>query len=351
MKTILVTGGCGFIASNFINYLLKLDNYKVINVDKLDYCSSTNNILTEYDPILKTIKPRNIKNYTFYKCDINNTEFISHILNEHGVDIVYHFAAQSHVDNSFNNVQSFINDNIQGTCSLLQCVKEYNKNSTNGTNCSKLEKFIHVSTDEVYGELVNSDHEFTEGFYAPTNPYAASKASAELIVKSYAKSYKLPIIITRSNNVYGINQYTEKVIPKFIKMIYDGNKCPVYGNGGAMRKYLNVQDACEAYYKIMEHGKLNYVYEMGTEDEYNTLDLLKEILSIMKPNESFENYIEYTPDRLFHDVRYLVNNKNIKELNWEPKINFKDGLSSVIDWYINYALPFNHWVGTLINLD
>lgn len=334
MKNILVTGCCGFIASNYVNYLLKeRKNYKIIGVDKMDYCSSLNNINKEFNYETLEVSNRNVEKFIFYKCDINNSEFISHILNIHEIDVIMHFAAQSHVDNSFSNVSSFVKDNILGTTALLECSKKY--------GC--LEKFIHVSTDEVYGEIVDDNHILIEGFYDPCNPYSASKASAELMAKSYARSYGIPLIITRSNNVYGENQYMEKVIPKFINHIYNGSKCPVYGSGGALRKYLHVTDAVEAYLAVMERGVEGIVYEMGTKDEYNTRDLLKLIVSIMKPGESYENYLDYVEDRLFHDSRYLVNDKSMTKLNWSPKIPFPEGLSKVISWYIHYAIPFSHW--------
>ena len=335
MKVILVTGCCGFIASNFINYVLKeRQTYKIIGVDKMDYCSSLKNLTVEYNFETGETSERNLENFTFYKTNINNHEFIMHILEKEKVNFIYHFAAQSHVDNSFLNIESFVNDNILGTTCLIECAKKY----------GKLEKFIHVSTDEVYGEIIDENHILIEGFYDPCNPYSASKASAELIVKAYARSYNVPTIITRSNNVYGINQFMEKVIPKFIEKIYNGEKCPIYGKGGALRKYLYVDDASIAYLNILENGKIGIVYEMGSTDEYNTLNVLESIIKIMKQDESFDNYIEYVPDRLFHDSRYLVNTTSMNELGWSPKTSFKDGLTKVIKWYTTYAIPFNHWL-------
>jgi dTDP-glucose 4,6-dehydratase len=332
MKTILVTGGCGFIASNFIGLLLKTGNYKVINVDKMDYCSSSMSIINEYDSINQTIKPRNLENYTFYKSNINNREFISFILKTHGVDIVYHFAAQSHVDNSFNNSLQFVEDNVVGTCNLLESCREY----------GKLEKFIHVSTDEVYGD-VSIDECVEDGYYKPTNPYAASKASAELMCKSYAISHGLNLIITRSNNVYGAGQYWEKVIPKFIKNIYENKPCPIYGQGTALRKYLHISDACEGFYTIMVNGEVGKVYEMNSDTELSTISVLSNIINIMKPSDDTEKWIKYVPDRLFHDCRYLVNPESMNKLGWKPKIDFRTGLENTIEWYVNYAIPFSHW--------
>ena len=333
MKTILITGGCGFIASNFIKFLLKTEDYKIINVDRMDYCSSSKNITNNFDVNNGRMNHTDLNNYTFYKSNINNKEFISHILSFHGVDIVYHFAAQSHVDNSFNDSIEFINDNVVGTCNLLESCKQY----------GKLEKFIHVSTDEVYGQITENTPALFEGYYNPTNPYASSKACAELMAKSYLRSYNLPLIITRSNNVYGTNQYWEKIIPKFIRMIYNGKQCPVYGNGGALRKYLHVSDACNGFYKVLTDGKIGEVYEMDSNDEFSSLEILQQIVKIMKPNDDSSLWINHVPDRLFHDCRYLVNPTSMLKLGWNPVMNFNKGLEDTIKWYVDYAIPFDHW--------
>jgi UDP-glucose 4,6-dehydratase len=320
-KSILVTGGLGFIGSNFINYLLENTNYTIVNVDKYSQCSSYKNIVYKSN------------NYFYYKSNINNIEFINHILNTHNITIVYHFSAQSHVDNSFNDVYGFINDNIIGTYTLLECCRKYNK----------IEKFIHVSTDEVYGEITHNDV-VNENEYNPTNPYSATKASAELLVKSYMTSFKLPVIITRSNNIFGINQYPEKVIPKFILKINNNEKCPIYGTGSALRKYLYIGDACKAFYLILENGEIGKIYQMGSSHEYSTIDILKLIVSIMKPNESHENYIDYVSDRNYHDCRYVVNDKTLVDLGFKidnTHETFLNNLKYTIEWYIN---NINHWL-------
>lgn len=335
MKTILVTGGCGFIGSNFIHKLLETGKYYVINVDKLNYCGSIKNIEKKYNFVTHMVEDTKLTNYTFYEADINNAEFISDILQRHQVDIICHFAAQSHVDISFGNALQFINDNVLGTTTLLECCRVY----------GKIKRFIHVSTDEVLGD-VTEDKEKTVlkyGLYGPTNPYAASKASAELICKSYLKSYKLPIIITRSNNVYGPNQFYEKYIPKIVLSLHNDRKIPIYGNGEAKRKYLFVNDACDAYLLIMKKGMIGQTYEMGTNDEYSAFELASKLISMIKPNDQIEQWINLVKDRPFHDARYMVNQKTLMELGWIATTPFDVGINKTIEWYTKYAIPKSHW--------
>lgn len=331
----MVTGGCGFIASNFIHKLLDTGKYFVVNVDRLDYCSNVKNITHVYDADAKTltIDPRP-ENYVFYQTDINNSAVIKEILQNFQIDVVYHFAAQTHVDLSFGSSSQFVTDNVLGTTNLLECCRQY----------GKLEKFIHVSTDEVYGDISTPEKEhnaITYGLYDPTNPYAATKAAAELMVKSYGHSYKLPIIITRSNNVYGRQQYWEKIIPKFIYLLMNGKKVPVYGDGSAKRKYLYIDDACDAYMRILEHGVIGETYEMGSDVEYTALEMAK-ILTNDAPE-----CIEFVADRQFHDMRYIVNTKSLEQLGWKPSTSFEEGLKQTIKWYKQYAVPRQHWGGGL----
>ena len=274
-KVVLVTGGCGFIASNFIHHLLETGRYFVINVDKLNYCGTTKNIEKKYNFETHQVEDENLTYYQFYKTDINNFDFISDILNRHKVEIVYHFAAQSHVDVSFGNSLQFVTDNIMGTAVMLECCRAY----------GKLERFIYVSTDETLGDVTTDREEIVlkYGLLSPTNPYSATKASAELLVQSYMKSYKMPCLITRSNNVYGSHQFYEKLVPKSIYSLQIGKKIPVYGNGEARRKYLYVEDACQAYQLIMEKGEIGQIYEMGTEDEYTAYQMVSLLVSKMKP--------------------------------------------------------------------
>jgi UDP-glucose 4,6-dehydratase len=335
MKTILVTGGCGFIASNFVHKLLESERYYVINVDKLNYCANLKNVAKKYNYENHKVENVDLKNYVFYKTDINNADFILDILRKHNVEIVYHFAAQTHVDQSFGNSTQFVVDNVLGTSILLECCREY----------GKLEKFIHVSTDEVYGD-VTPDREsviMKYGLYDPTNPYAATKAAAELMVKSYHKSYKIPIIITRSNNVYGPHQYWEKIVPKFIYLLSKNQKCTVYGNGNALRKYLYVGDACDAYMMILEKGRIGEIYEMGSDMEYSALEMAQKLIGRLKPKQETNQWLDYVEDRKFHDSRYLVNQSTLGQLGWKQETSFDDGLAKTIEWYTNYAIPEAHW--------
>lgn len=335
METILITGGCGFIASNLIHKLLELNKYQIINVDKMSYCSNTKNISLKYNFTKHEMENTDLKNYFFYEADINDSETMKKILELHKVDYVYHFAAQSHVDKSFGNSGQFVIDNVLGTCTLLECCREY----------GLLKKFIHVSTDEVYGEIRDEKDikKIKKGLYDPTNPYAASKAAAELMVKSYQTSYHMPIIITRSNNVYGPRQYWEKIIPKFIYLLSNNEKCTVYGDGQAMRKYLYVDDACDAYIKILENGDIGQIYEMGTDIDYTSLEITEKIIKSIKPDDSVKSWINHVADRYFHDHRYFVNMDTMNTLNWSPKTTIETGLQKTIEWYINYAIPNKYW--------
>lgn len=335
MKIVLVTGACGFIASNFVHKLLETGRYFVINVDKLNYCGTTKNIEKKYNFETHTVEDTDLTNYCFYKADINNADFICDILKRHNVEIVYHFAAQSHVDVSFGNSLQFVADNVMGTAVLLECCRAY----------GKLERFIYVSTDECRGSVSEDKDEVVlkYGVLAPTNPYAASKAAAELMVKSYIISYKLPAIITRSNNVYGIRQYWEKLVPKVIYNLQHGEKIPIYGDGSAKRKYLFVDDACDAYLLIMEQGVIGNIYEMGTNNEYTALEMVRTLLEILKPDDQPSIWIKYVADRAFHDLRYIVNSQTLTELGWVAKTPFEEGLRKTVEWYTQYAIPQSYW--------
>jgi len=308
-----VTGGCGFIGSNFINYIRDIHKDIIItNIDKLDYCSNPENVTNQKE------------RYSFFKCDINNIEFVLHILKEKHIDTVIHFAAQSHVDNSFGNSLQFSQDNILGTHSLLESCKEY----------GQIRKFIHISTDEVYGEIDSKDCSHETSLLNPTNPYAASKAAAEFIVRSYYYSFKLPIIIIRGNNVFGPRQYPEKLIPKFITSLFRDEKCTIQGKGNSIRNFIYVDDFCRGVLKVLEKGIIMKVYNIGTKNEYNVLEVTKLLIEKLKPGKNWQDYIEYIPDRLFNDQRYSINSDCIRnELNWKEEISFKDGLEKTIDWY------------------
>ena len=249
---LLVTGGCGFIGSNFINYIFASDKYKIINFDAMYYCADEANVSTDI---------RNNPNYTLVKGNLCSEDLINHVLKSCEIEQVVHFAAQSHVQNSFDDSLQFTKDNILGTHVLLECCRKY----------GKITKFIHVSTDEVYGESMNSvdeKHKTEHSILCPTNPYAATKAGAELIAQSYNHSYKMPIIITRGNNVYGPNQYPEKLIPRFIQQLQQDKKVTIQGDGSNVRAFLHVNDVCAALKLVLEKGEIGEIYNVGSDDHH-----------------------------------------------------------------------------------
>ena len=324
---ILVTGGCGFIGSNFINYMVKkYSECDFINIDCLYYCSSENNI---------TVNNKN--NYFFEKGDINDTNFIMNILNKYSINKIIHFAAQSHVDNSFSNPMQYTKDNIMGTQNLLECCRNY----------GNIKKFVHVSTDEVYGEShLNSTNKKTElDLLCPTNPYAASKAGAEMIVNAYHFSYNLPIIITRGNNVYGKNQYPEKLIPKFITMLNNNKKVTIHGNGENKRSFVHVDDVVRAFDIILDRGKIGDIYNIGSDDtnEYSINDIAKILINIIKPDDVIKDWLSYESDRNFNDFRYHIDNSKLRSLGWEQCVDFKDSLISLVHWYTREINYIKHW--------
>ena len=315
-KCVLVTGGCGFIASNFLMYMVpKYPNINFINIDKVDYCST-----------LKGVKHlENYRNYWLYPTNISNTSFIEYILNQHAVDTVIHFAAQSHVDNSFGNSICFTQDNVLGTHYLLETVRKY----------GKIERFIHVSTDEVYGEITINETSSETSLLNPTNPYAASKAAAEFIVKSYNKSYNIPIIITRGNNVYGPGQYPEKLIPKFILQLLNDKKMTIHGSGKTIRNFIYVEDVARAFEAILFKGVISEIYNIGTENEHSVLDIATLLHSKISKNKEFDECIQNVDDRLFNDFRYCVDPGKLNELDWKTITSFEEGLEKTIEWYKN----------------
>jgi len=316
MINLLVTGGCGFIGSNFINYIHKKKKYNIINLDALYYCANKNNINKEI---------RDSENYNFINGNLCDSTLLSNLLKEYNINVVIHFAAQSHVTNSFENSLQFTNDNILGTHTLLECCRKY----------GKIEKFIHVSTDEVYGESmldVNEKHKTENSILCPTNPYAATKAGAELIAQSYHHSFKLPIIITRGNNVYGPNQYPEKLIPKFIKLLKDNKKLTIEGDGSSVRAFLHVNDTSKAFECILENGKIGEIYNIGCDEnmEYSVIEVAKILVKLIKGDNNYEKYLEFKEDRPFNDKRYYISNKKLKDLNWNNSINFMDGIKNLL---------------------
>lgn len=313
MSNYLITGGCGFIGYNFINYIKSDENIKtIVNIDKLDYCS--NNVNFEND-----------KNIKFIKSDLKNKKLILDLLEKYKIDKVIHFAAQTSVDNSFNNSLNFILDNVNATHNLLEACKNYNK----------LSLFLFISTDEVYGEVFDmQESRNEESPLNPTNPYAASKLSAEYIVKSYYHTYKLPIMITRLNNVYGKMQYPEKIIPKFITQLKNNKKITIHGNGINKRNYVYIDDICNGIKLIIEKGEINNIYNIGsTENTYTNIQIAKKIIEIMKPNENYNDWIDFVKDRLYNDYNYKIDSRKIKALGWYEKTNLNVKLPEIIKWY------------------
>lgn len=307
---LLVTGGAGFIGSCFVRYMLnKYSDYKIINLDALTYAGNIENL----DDV------KNNPNYTFVHGNICDKKLVEQLVHE--VDTVINFAAESHVDRSITGPEIFIETNVQGTLNLLQ-------NSKN----AKIERYLQVSTDEVYGTLGKTGYFYETTPIAPNSPYSASKASADLLVRAYYETYKMPVLNTRCSNNYGPYQYPEKLIPFFISKLLRGEKVPVYGDGLNVRDWLYVYDHCSAIDTVLHKGKIGEVYNIGGHNEKTNMEITKIILKEMGKDESS---IEFVQDRLGHDRRYAISNDKItSELGWEPSITFEEGIKLTIDWYL-----------------
>jgi len=322
MKKIIVTGGSGFIGSNLVKFLLN-KNYFVINIDKLSYSANPYN--------LKELK--GIKNYKFFKQDINNRNEILKLLNRFKPVGIFNLAAETHVDRSIDDPKSFIKTNIMGIYNLLEALKKYLKKN------KKKFKLVHISTDEVYGDIKKGKRSTEKFCYNPSSPYSASKASADHLIKSFVKTYKFPAIISNCCNNYGPNQFPEKLIPKIIYNIIKNKTLPIYGKGKNSREWIHVHDHCEALLKIFLRGKIGESYNVGSNKNINNIDLTKKIIKISKNNFyrlGKKVKIKFVKDRPGHDFRYALNCKKIhKELKWKAKINLKKGLENTFQWYIN----------------
>jgi dTDP-glucose 4,6-dehydratase len=321
MKNFLITGALGFIGSNVANYLsLKYPHIRIIILDKLSYCSSKHNID-------KTA----LHNIKIIIGDISNVDFVSFILEEYKIDHVIHFAASSHVANSFYNSIDFTLNNVLGTHYLLETVRVYHEKT------NAIEKFIHISTDEVYGEVTDDVMRKETSILVPTNPYASTKASAEHMVNSYYISYGLPIIITRSNNVYGINQYPEKIIPKFICQMINGEKITIEGNGSSKRNFIHVNDISTAIETIILKGQIGETYNICAPDEceYDVMTIAKTIIELFGyESNDINNYLKFVEDRKFNDCRYYIDASKLKSLGWESMhTNFNENVMQLIEWY------------------
>lgn len=333
MNKILITGGNGFIASNFISAMLK-SGYNVVSIDNLT--------LTTY----LNYKHSDIKSekFKFIEFDILNNE-IGELIKEHKFDSVINFAAESHVDKSIHSSNAFVDTNIKGTNNLISNCKDLLDKGI----LPKSFRFIQISTDEVYGSLLNNETGFTElTNLNPTNPYSASKASADLICLSYFKTHNFPVLITRCSNNYGPYQYPEKLIPLTINQLLSHKKVPVYGTGEQIRDWIYVGDHCNGIKKVLEHGRIGEIYNFGGNSELSNLDVIKSICKFIKPSENVNSHIEYIEDRPGHDIRYSIDSsKSINELHWKPAYNFRDAIEDTINWYINHK----KWSNRIIESD
>jgi dTDP-glucose 4,6-dehydratase len=308
MMKLLVTGGLGFIGSNFILYVLKNTNFEILNVDAEFYGSNHYNL----------IEIENSEKYSFVKGDITDKKLMKNLILE--CDCVVNFAAESHVDRSIIDPSPFLNSNILGTFTILDIIKNQKK------------RLVHVSTDEVYGTILQgSATEKTR--FNPSSPYSATKASAELLINSYVKTYGVDVVITRCTNNYGPRQFNEKLIPKTIGLCNENKKIPVYGDGNSIRDWIHVEDHCKAIMLVLEKGAAGESYNISSSNEVNNLSLVTKILEIL--NKSKEN-IQFVENRLGEDTRYSLDSSKIyEELGWLPKITFDEGLEKTIQWYIS----------------
>lgn len=314
---LLVTGGYGFIGSNFINLIMeKFDNIKLVNFDAMYYCASETNVDERW---------RTSSRYTFVKGNLCSMDLVKHVLDTHQPTHVIHFAAQSHVQNSFSDALQYTQDNVVGTHTLLEASRLY----------GKIKKFIHVSTDEVYGESmldVGETHKTEQSVLCPTNPYAATKAGAELMAQSYNHSFGMPIVITRGNNVFGPNQYPEKVIPRFIEQLKAGEKVTIQGDGSCVRAFLHAFDTARAFQRILECGKVGEIYNIGCDEgmEYSIMDVAKMLIEKICKTTDYDKWITYIEDRPFNDQRYYISNQKLKDLGWDIKISFLEGINMLV---------------------
>ncbi|KAM1822387.1 hypothetical protein ACFX1X_024810 [Malus domestica] len=314
-KNILLTGAAGFIASHVCNRLIQnYPGYKIVVLDKLDYCSN-----------LKNLNPsKSSPNFKFIKGDIGSADLVNFILLTENIDTIMHFAAQTHVDNSFGNSFEFTQNNIYGTHVLLEACKV----------TGQIKRFIHVSTDEVYGETdedaVVGNHEASQ--LLPTNPYSATKAGAEMLVMAYGRSYGFPVITTRGNNVYGPNQFPEKMIPKFILLAMQGKPLPIHGDGSNVRSYLYCEDVAEAFEVILHRGEVGHVYNIGTKKERRVVDVAKEICQLFSLNP--DTHVKFVENRPFNDQRYFLDDSKLKSLGWSERTLWEEGLRKTMEWYV-----------------
>lgn len=317
-RTFLITGGCGFIGSHFINYVMTKDPAVfIINLDAMYYSASTDYVKKEF---------RTSRRYTLVRGKVQSMELLRHVFETYNITHVVHFAAQSHVDNSFKDSIQYTQDNILGTHVLLEACRLHNPG---------LKRFIHISTDEVYGE--SRQHESSKledsSILAPTNPYAATKAAAEMIAHSYFCSYRVPIIITRGNNVYGTHQYPEKLIPKFVNQLLHNTPVTVHGDGSNLRTFVHVSDVVRAVELVLDRGRIGEVYNIGgsTKQEHSVLSIAQRLIRLIRHTEKYEEWITYVDDRPFNDTRYFIDHSKLTALGWAPTVDLNTGLQEIIE--------------------
>ena len=326
IKTILVTGGSGFIGWNFCNLILSNTDYHIINIDNLTYASKD-----------KVYYIQNKKNYKFFKRDICNKLGVNEIFNNHKIDAVVHFAAETHVDNSIQQSDQFVKTNVLGTHNLIKICKD----QISQNKLCKDFVFVHISTDEVFGHLNKKDPPFTEHTkYNPRNPYSASKAAADHLVRSFIATYDFPAVILNCCNNFGSFQHEEKLIPKVINNIINQKPIPIYGKGEQIREWIYAEDFGKAILKVLQQSKIGESYNIGSGKEFKNIDLTHLICELMdqklKLKQTSKNLITYVTDRPGHDFRYAMNSDKIKkQLNWNTETSFKDALDKTIDYYLN----------------
>ncbi len=307
--TTLVTGGCGFIGSNFVNFM-NSRGHRLVILDKMTYAAQKSNV-DAWD-----------LNH-LYVGDVGDEKLVAHILKTHRIEQVVHFAAETHVDHSFKDGFLFNKSNIVGTHRLLECCHQYRQ----------IKRFLQISTDEVYGGVSEAICGEETAVLNPTNPYAATKAAAEHLARVYHHSYHLPVLITRMNNVYGPRQHLEKLIPRFISLLLSHQKCTIHGKGDSRRNFIFVTDACHAIYVLLNEGEIGKVYNIGAEAEYSVHDIAENLIGSLKPEEKKEDWMEYVADRCFNDCRYAINSSQLRALGWRERVTFDQGLKETITWY------------------
>jgi dTDP-glucose 4,6-dehydratase len=311
---LLVTGGAGFIGSNFIRHMLGAHpDYNIVNLDSLTYAGNLNN-LKDCDT-----NPR----YTFIRGDICDHALVNTVMEKQDIDTVVHFAAESHVDRSIADASVFVKTNVLGTHTLLEAAKR-----------QKVQRFVHISTDEVYGSIRKGSFRETDNL-SPSSPYSSSKAGSDLLALSYYTTFNLPVIVTRCTNNFGPYQFPEKLIPLFVTNLMDGNKVPIYGTGKNIRDWIHVQDHCRAIDFLLDKGSSGEIYNIGGENEKTNLEITEKILTFLKKDDSI---IEYVKDRPGHDFRYSLNCSKLRALGWKPSQSFEEGLRDTVSWYVQ-----NEW--------